>query len=59
MSLQLIARDLYRLHQQVEQLQKQLATTPPAQRDAIRKKLIRAQVERDEVKRMLDGRLDR
>ena len=59
MSLRLIARDLYRLHQQVERLQKKLETAPAAGRDALKRKLKQAEIERDQVKRMLDGRLDR
>ena len=59
MSLRLIARDLYRLHQQVERLQKELAAAPGAKRDALKRKLRQVETERDQVKRMLDGRLDR
>ena len=59
MSLRLIARDLYRLHRQVERLQKEIADAPPEQRDAIGKQLKSAQIEHDQIKRMLDGRLDR
>ena len=59
MSLRLIARDLYRLHQQVERLENELAVAPPARRDALKRKLRQAEIERDQVKRMLDGRLDR
>lgn len=59
MSLRLIARDLYRLHQQVQRLQKELELAPPAKRDAIMRKLRQVESERDQIKRMLDGRLDR
>jgi len=59
MSLRLIARDLYRLQQAVDRLEKELDEAPPGQRDGISRKLARAKSERDHVRRMLDGRLDR
>jgi hypothetical protein len=59
MSLQLIARDLYRLQQEVDRLAKELADSPPAGQDALKLKLARAKSERDQMRRMLDGRLDR
>jgi len=59
MSLRLIARDLYRLQQAVDRLEKELAQASPALRDGIKRKLVRARLERDQVRRMLDGRLDR
>ena len=59
MSLRLIARDLYRLQQTVDRLEKELAQASPAQRDGIKRRLVRAKSERDHVRRMLDGRLDR
>jgi outer membrane murein-binding lipoprotein Lpp len=59
MSLQLIARDLYRLQQEVDRLEKKLADAPSADRDSLKMKLARAKTERDEMRRMLDGRLDR
>lgn len=59
MSLRLIARDLYRLQQEVDRLEKKLAESPPARRDQLRLKLARAKTEREQVKRMLDGHLDR
>ena len=59
MSLRLIARDLYRLQQVVDRLEKALADAPCARREALERELMRARSERDMVKRMLDGRLDR
>ena len=59
MSLRLIARDLYRLQQAVDRLEKALADAPYARREALNRELMRARSERDMVKRMLDGRLDR
>lgn len=59
MSLQLIARDLYRFQKEVDRLEKKLADTPPAGRDSLKLKLAQAKTERDRMRRMLDGRLDR
>lgn len=59
MSLRLIAKDLYRLQQKVDRLEKELGGAPAARRDVLRKQLAEAKRERDEIRRMLDGRLDR
>lgn len=59
MSLRLIARDLYRLQQEVDRLEKKLADSLPVNGDELKLKLGRAKTERDLVKRMLDGHLDR
>lgn len=59
MSLRLIARDLYRLQQEVARLEQALAASPEDQRRDIQRKLDRARYERDQMRRMLDGRLDR
>ena len=59
MSLPLIARDLYRRQQAVDRLERELADSPPAKRDAIHWKLTRAKAERDQMRKILDGHLDR
>ena len=59
MSLKLIARDLYRLQQIVDRLQQRVTDAPVDQRQDIQRQLNRAIAERDQVRRMLDGRLDR
>ena len=59
MPLQLIARDLYRLRQEVDRIEKELADSPSAKREELKLKLARAKAERDQVRRMLDGHLDR
>lgn len=59
MSVQLIARDLYRFQQEVDRLEKKLAEAPCADRDALKLKLARAKAERDQMRQILDGRLDR
>jgi hypothetical protein len=59
MTLQLIARDLYRFQQEADRLEKELAESPPARHDALNLKLAQARSDRDLMRRMLDGRLDR
>jgi hypothetical protein len=59
MTLPLIARDLYRLQQAVDRLEHELANSPPAEHDALKLKLARAKKERDQMRQMLDGHLDR
>lgn len=59
MSLKLIARDLYRRQQAVDRLERELSDSPPAKHDAIQWKLARAKAERDQMRKMLDGHLDR
>ena len=58
MSIQMIARDLYRLHQEVEKLEDQLENTPLMERDEIKEKLRKLRVERDKMRRILDGTKD-
>ena len=59
MSLKLIAKDLYRLQQTVDRLEKQLADCPMHERDTLSRALARARAERDQMRRILDGRLER
>lgn len=59
MSLRLIAKDLYQLQQAVERLEKQLADCPVDKHDELKHALARAKVERDQMRRILDGRLER
>ena len=59
MPLRLIARDLYRLQQQVTRYEKELASCAPRDSDALKLKLHRARKDRDQVRRILDGHLDR
>ena len=58
MSIQMIARDLYRLHQEVERLEDRLENTPLMERDEIKEKLRKLRVERDKMRRILDGAKD-
>jgi hypothetical protein len=51
----MIARDLYRLQQEVDRLEIQLKACPPAKREELEDRFRKAKAERDRVKRMLDG----
>ena len=59
MSLRLIAKDLYRLQQHVDRLERQLADAPLEKRQVLQRQLDQALAERDQMRRLLDGRLDR
>ena len=58
MSIRLIAKDLYRLHQEVERLETELAAAPLGKQEAIQTKLRQTRVERDRLRATLDGRKD-
>jgi len=55
MSLRMIARDLYRLQQEVDRLERDLKACPPAKREEFEDELRKAKAERDRVKRLLEG----
>jgi len=55
MSLKMIARDLYRLQQEVDRLESELKAGSVANREGLEEELRKAKAERDRVKRMLEG----
>ena len=55
MSIRLIARDLYRLQQEVEELEKALAAAPAETQAALRDQLRKTRAERDRMQRILEG----
>jgi hypothetical protein len=55
MSIRLIARDLYRLQQEVDRLEKEIASAAPDRIDGLKDKLRKASSERDRMRRALDG----
>ena len=55
MSVRMIARDLYRLQQQVDRLEGLLRACPPGKREELEEELRKAKAERERVKRMLEG----
>ena len=59
MSIKGIARDLYRLQQAVDALEKKLASAPADKRANIERQLRKARAEQLHLRRILDGQLDR
>ena len=55
MPLKLIARDLYRLKQEVEKLEQQVESAPMGERADLEDKLRKAKAERERLQKMLDG----
>lgn len=55
MSIRLIAKDLYRLKNEVEQLEKELEHAPSDRQDALADTLRRTRADLDRLQRMLDG----
>lgn len=59
MPLRQIARTLYQLQQEVEILRRALDRSAATDRETLKLKLARAIAERDRMKQVLDGHLDR
>ena len=59
MSIKGIAKDLYRLQQAVDALVKKLASAPLEKRPDIERQLHKAKAEYHQLRRILDGQLDR
>ena len=55
MSIRAIARDLYRVQQQVSKLEKEMETASLSDQDRLRGELHQAKKEMAMIKRMLDG----
>lgn len=59
MTIRGIAKDLYRLQQDVERLQKQLESASRAKQADMEHQLRKVKAERDRLRCILDGQLDR
>lgn len=55
MSIRMIAKELYRLQQEVEKLESQLESAVGPKREALKEQLRRLRAERERMRRMLDG----
>jgi len=55
MSIQLLAKDLYRLIQEVETLEAALAEAQTDKRPALQQRLNTARAEKEQLRRALDG----
>lgn len=58
MSIRLLAKDLYRLQQQVEKLEKELENAPFGPHEHLQERLRSVRAERDRLRRVLDGQKD-
>ena len=58
MSIRLIAQELYRLHREVEGLEKKLASAKGGEREAIAEQLRRVTAERNYMRRILEAKKD-
>jgi len=55
MSIRMIAKDLYRLQREVEELENRLKTSPHDQGEDLKERLRKAKAERDRMRKILDG----
>jgi hypothetical protein len=55
MPIRLIARDLYRLQQEVEMLEDQLKNTPYGEKREMEDRLRKLKAEKDQMRRILEG----
>ena len=58
MSIRLLAKDLYRIHRDVENLERELESAPWDQRAPIEAKLREAKAEHSRLRAALDGQID-
>jgi hypothetical protein len=58
MSIRLIAKELYRLHQEVARWERELAAAPADRREVIEDRLRQARAGRDRLRAILDGQKD-
>ena len=59
MSIRIIARELYQLRQKVEALEEEMETAPYNKRTGLERKLQQARGEVQQIRKILDGRIDR
>ena len=59
MSIRLVARELYQLRQRVEALEEKMESAPPERRVALEEELRQARAEMQQMRKILDGRIDR
>ena len=55
MSIRIIARDLYRLQQEVEILEKQIESSSPEKKEELKDRLRKVRAEKNRMRRILDG----
>ena len=55
MSIRMIAKEHYRLHQEVEKLEAEIKSAPFHEKEALRDRLRRLKAERDRMRKILEG----
>lgn len=59
MSIRLIARDLYRLQREIDELEKRIENAPAELIESLQDRLRKLRAEHAQIRRVLDGRIDR
>ena len=59
MSIQLIAKELYHFQKEVEKIEKQIEDASYEKREEMKDQLRKTKAERDRIRRMLNGCLDK
>lgn len=59
MSIRLLARDLYKAQQEVDRLKKEYESAPVEKKARLESALRNAIIQRDQLRRVLDGQIDR
>ena len=59
MSIRLVARELYQLRQRLAALEEKMETAPFERRATLEEKLRQARAEMQQMRKILDGRIDR
>ncbi len=55
MSIRMIAKDLYRLRQEVERLEEQIKNAPIEKQEEMKDRLRKLRAEQERIRRMLEG----
>jgi cell division protein FtsL len=55
MSIRIIARDLYRLRQEVERLEQQVENSSPEKKEELKDRLRKVRAEQNRMRKILDG----
>ncbi|UCD87866.1 MAG: hypothetical protein JSV01_09055 [Desulfobacterales bacterium] len=55
MSIRMVAKELYDLQREVEELEAKLESAPPHEREEMEELLRKARAERDRMRKILDG----
>ena len=59
MSIRLLAKDLYRLQQEVDKLQNQIKSSAVEKREVLKDRLRKLAAERNRMRKILNGEIDR